>query len=82
MYGNLNNCTEVKKGDWRNADWQIDTADLPEMMPKFLEEKTCFADDGETVGSRYSKELGWDGSRLVYAAVSAESDQLDPFGRD
>ena len=52
------------------------------MMPKFLEAKTCFADDGETVGSRYSKEMGWDGSRLVYAAVSAESDQLDPFGRD
>jgi len=26
------------------------------MMPKFLKEKTCFADDGETVG-----ELGWMG---------------------
>lgn len=82
VYGNLNNCTEVKKGDWRSADWQIDTADLPEMMPKFLEEKTCFADDGETVGGRYSKELGWDGKTLKYAAISAESDKLDPFGRD
>jgi len=82
VYGNLNNCTEVKKGDWRNADWQIDTSDLPEMMPKFLKQKTCFADDGETVGSRYSKELGWDGNTLKYAAVSVESDKLDPFGQD
>jgi hypothetical protein len=82
VYGNLNNCTEVKRGDWRNADWQVDTADLPEMMPKFLEQKTCFADDGETVASRYSKEVGWDGATLKYAAISAESDQLDPFGQD
>uniref|UniRef100_A0A7S2PQQ5 SSD domain-containing protein n=1 Tax=Skeletonema marinoi TaxID=267567 RepID=A0A7S2PQQ5_9STRA len=82
VYGNLNNCTEVKKGDWRNAAWQVDTADLPEMMPKFLEQKTCFADDGETVASRYSKEVGWDGATLRYAAISAESDKLDPFGRD
>mmetsp|Transcript_12985 Transcript_12985/g.20175 ORF Transcript_12985/g.20175 Transcript_12985/m.20175 type:complete len:1086 (+) Transcript_12985:171-3428(+) len=82
VYGNLNNCTEVKKGDWRNAAWQVDTADLPEMMPKFLEQKTCFADDGETVASRYSKEVGWDGATLKYAAISAESDKLDPFGRD
>ncbi len=82
VFGNLNNCTEVKKGDWRSADWQIDTSDLPEMMPKFLKEKTCFADDGETVGSRYSKELGWDGNSLKFAAISAESDKLDPFGQD
>jgi len=81
-YGNLNNCTQVKRGDWRNEDWQVDTADLPEMMPKFLSQKTCFADDGETIASRYSKELGWDGQTLKYAAISAESDQLDPFGRD
>ena len=82
VYGNLNNCTEVKRGDWREANWQIDTSDLPEMMPKFLKQKTCFAEDGETTASRYSKELGWDGSTLKYAAVSAESDKLDPFGRD
>jgi len=25
VYGNLNTCTEVEKGDWRSADWQIDT---------------------------------------------------------
>jgi len=82
VYGNLNNCTEVNRGVWRKEDWKVDTADLPEMMPKFLSQKTCFADDGETIASRYSKELGWDGQTLKYAAISAESDQLDPFGRD
>jgi len=82
VYGNLNNCTEVNRGVWRKEDWKVDTADLPEMMPKFLSQKTCFADDGETIASRYSKELGWDGQTLKYAAISSESDQLDPFGRD
>ena len=83
VYGNLNNCAEVKKGDWRTADWYVNTADLPEMMPKFLKQKTCFDENGmETIAGRYQKELGWDGTSLKYAAISAESDQLDPFGRD
>jgi predicted RND superfamily exporter protein len=83
VYGNLNECTEVKKGSWREADWKVNVADLPEMMPKFLKQRTCYDDKGmETIAGRYQKELGWDGQTLKYAAISAESDQLDPFGRD
>jgi hypothetical protein len=83
VYGNLNECAEVKKGSWRDADWTVNVADLPEMMPKFLKQRTCYDDKGmETIAGRYQKELGWDGQSLKYAAISAESDQLDPFGRD
>ena len=83
VYGNLNDCAEVKKGSWRDADWKVNVADLPEMMPKFLKQRTCYDDKGmETIAGRYQKELGWDGQSLKYAAISAESDQLDPFGRD
>jgi hypothetical protein len=79
VYGNLNDCAEVKKGEWRStADWIVDPSDLPEMMPKFLQQKTCFDDNGiETIAGRYARELGWDGHAFKYAAISAESDQLD-----
>ncbi|KAK1736005.1 putative sterol regulatory element-binding protein [Skeletonema marinoi] len=81
VYGNLNNCTEVKKGDWRNAAWQVDTADLPEMMPKFLEQKTCFADDGETVANKLDP-FGRDSEFLTrqeydqFILLAEEADEL------
>jgi len=80
--GNLEDCDSVKKGEWRNKEWQVDPNDLAEIMPGFLQEKTCFDDGGETVSGTYQNEIGWNGAELVFAAVSAESNVLDPFGLD
>merc|ERR1712071_171867 len=53
------------------------------IMPDFLKSKTCFDENElETVSGRYQAEIGWDGQNMRYAAVSAESAVLDPFGID
>jgi hypothetical protein len=80
--GSLADCDYVKQGGWKNETWQLDPADLSEIIPNFMKQKSCFDKEGmETIASRYSTEIGWDGSRLRYAAVAAESDILSPFGR-
>merc|ERR1711966_22608 len=63
--------------------WQVDPADLPEIMPGLLKQKSCF--DGnrrDTVSGRYQNEIGWNGLEMKYAAISLESNVLDPFGLD
>ncbi|KAL7485248.1 hypothetical protein ACHAW6_010849, partial [Cyclotella cf. meneghiniana] len=80
--GSLSDCDYVKKGGFKNETWQVDPADVTEIMPGFLTQKSCFDKEGiETIGSRYSTEIGWDGSSLRYAAIAVESDVLSPFGQ-
>eukprot|EP00804_Cyclotella_cryptica_P024803 CCRYP_001761-RA/>CCRYP_001761-RA protein AED:0.23 eAED:0.23 QI:209/0.75/0.6/1/1/1/5/0/1089 len=80
--GNLSDCEYVKKGAFKNETWQVDPASLSAIIPNFLTQKTCFDEEGiETIGSRYSTEIGWDGYSLRYAAIAAESDVLSPFGQ-
>lgn len=78
--GNLDDCDSVRRGDWKEQDWQVDASTLSTIMDDFLSQKTCFDPDGtQSVGARYINEIGWDGSRMRYAAVSAESAFLTPF---
>ncbi|KAL7540180.1 hypothetical protein ACHAXR_009933 [Thalassiosira sp. AJA248-18] len=83
--GDLADCDYVRKQEWKDANvtWQVDPADLENIMPGFLNQKTCFDENNrETVSGRYQNEIGWNGFALRFAAISAESNQLDPFGRD
>lgn len=81
--GNLNDCDYVKQAGFKNETWQVDPAKLVDIMPGFLQSKSCFDDEGvETISARYSNEIGWNGKELKYAAVAAESLVLNPFGRD
>jgi len=81
--GNLDDCDIVRRGDWKQQDWQVDASTLSTIMDDFLSQRSCFDPDGtETVAARYMNEIGWDGSRLRYAAVSAESSFLTPFGAE
>jgi hypothetical protein len=81
VQGNLDDCQYVRRGDWKQEQWQVDPADLPSLMTSFLREKSCFDEDGTaTISGRYSDEIGWDGTAMRYAAVSAESIILTPFG--
>jgi predicted RND superfamily exporter protein len=81
--GDLEDCKYVRSGDWKQEEWQIDPNDLDGIMDGFLREKSCFDDDGvETISARYSNELGWDGLTMRYAAVSVESEVLNPFSQD
>jgi predicted RND superfamily exporter protein len=81
--GDLTDCDYVRTGGWRNETWQVAPSDLADIMPGFLSTKSCYDEDGvETTSGRYSNEIGWDGTRLRYASVSAESNVLDPFGLD
>jgi len=85
VMGNLDDCDSVRTRAWNNdtVTWQVDVAELENIMPRFLNEKTCFDEDGrETISGRYQNEIGWNGVMLKFAAVSAESLHLDPFGRD
>ena len=81
--GDLSDCEYVKKGGYKNETWQVNPEDLASIVPGFLAQKSCFDDEGiETVGARYSTEIGWNGKELKYAAIAAESNVLDPFGQD
>jgi hypothetical protein len=79
--GNLEDCDYVRSGAWKNETWQVDPANLADVMEGFLSEASCFDEDGtESISSRYSNEIGWDGTKLRYAGVSVESNVLTPFG--
>ena len=81
--GDLNDCDYVRKGQWRNETWQVDPGDFGSIMPKFLKQRTCFDETQvETIGSRYQDEIGWDGLEMKFAAISSESNMLDPWGTD
>ena len=81
--GNLDDCEYVKQGGFKNTTWQVNPANLADIIPDFMAQKSCFDDDGmETIGSRYSTEIGWNGKEMKYAAVAVESNVLNPFGRD
>eukprot|EP00980_Cylindrotheca_fusiformis_P001336 scaffold338_cov116-Cylindrotheca_fusiformis.AAC.1 len=73
-------CPYVRSGAWRNETWQVDPSNLSSIMGSFLRQKSCFDDDRvETISGRYQDELGWDGSAMKYAAISAASSVLKPF---
>mmetsp|Transcript_31945 Transcript_31945/g.77486 ORF Transcript_31945/g.77486 Transcript_31945/m.77486 type:complete len:491 (+) Transcript_31945:2397-3869(+) len=81
--GNLDDCDYVRRGGWKQEKWQVDPTNLPNIMDGFLQSKSCFDDDGtETVARRYQNEIGWDGTSLKYAAVSAESKVLTALSRE
>jgi len=80
--GDLEDCEYVRSGDWKKEEWQIDPSELKDKMDGFLRAKSCFDEDGvETISTRYSNELGWDGVSMKYAAVSVESEILKPFSQ-
>mmetsp|Transcript_41002 Transcript_41002/g.67287 ORF Transcript_41002/g.67287 Transcript_41002/m.67287 type:complete len:997 (-) Transcript_41002:632-3622(-) len=81
--GDLADCEYVRKGEWKNEAWQVDPEKLSGIMPEFLNQKSCLdEDERETISERYSDEIGWNGFNLMFAAISAESNVLDPFGLD
>mmetsp|Transcript_41822 Transcript_41822/g.100786 ORF Transcript_41822/g.100786 Transcript_41822/m.100786 type:complete len:293 (+) Transcript_41822:3287-4165(+) len=50
-------------------------------MEGFLNEKSCFDETGgQSIAARYASELGWDGATMKYAAISARTEVLTPFG--
>jgi len=77
--GSLDNCDIVRKGAWKKENWTVPLDDLPSFMQKFLNETSCFSDEGSTILSYYKNELGWDGNKLKYAGISVESNVLDPY---
>lgn len=81
--GNLEDCDYVTRGSWKNETWQVDPADMTDVMERFLKQRTCYDEDGvETTSGRYDDEMGWDGKTMRYAAVSVESSILTPFSVD
>lgn len=79
--GNLRDCDYVNGGEWKNEDWQIPPADLASIIPEFLQQRSCF-DPTKTILGVYGDEIGWDGKTMKYAAISVESEVLNPFSRD
>lgn len=79
--GDLSDCEYVQQGDWRNEDWQVPASELASVMERFLQQRSC-ADQTETIPDRYGNEMGWDGTRMRYAAFAVESEVLNPFSQD
>jgi len=80
----LKDCNIVKSGSWRTSDddWTIEPSNLPMIMNRFMQEKSCYSDDedgGKTIMSYYENDLGWDGADLRYISLSLENQELDPF---
>merc|ERR1712224_341259 len=72
------NCDYAQKQLYKNETWQIPPEDLADVMEEFLEQQSC-VDQTRTVASEYDGEIGWDGTSMRYAAISVESEGLDPF---
>lgn len=79
--GNLDDCEYVRKGEWKNETWQLSPEKLATVMNDFLDEFSC-AEPTETVSTFYNNEMGWDGQTLRYAAISVESEALNPFSQE
>lgn len=79
VLGTLRNCQDVALGAWRNQNWQVDPADISEMMDDFLAQRSCLSEEGESIATRYKNTLGWDGSKVRFAGFSLESSVVDPF---
>jgi Predicted exporters of the RND superfamily len=81
VLGHLNDCDYVRSGMWRTEDWQVNPANLSQIMEGLLAQMSCFDESGHTtIESMYANELGWDGSSMQYAAISARTEVLTPFG--
>lgn len=77
--GNLDDCEYVRQREWKNEAWQVPAGDVASVMEGFVELDSCYGDAPESISSRYSNELGWDGQAIRYAAIAVESEKLDPF---
>jgi len=81
----LKDCDVVKSGSWRTSDddWTVEPSNFPMVMNAFMQEKSCYSDDGDndakTIMSYYENDLGWDGADLRYISLSVENQELDPF---
>lgn len=82
LRGDLADCNYVEGGAWKNEDWQIPPSELGTYMDGFLQQQSCYSDDAETISSRYSNEIGWDGRTMRYAAVAVEDEVLNPFSQE
>jgi len=79
VLGNLNDCEAVKNGSWKNETWQVPQDDIPDMIENFIELKSCYSDNDESISAYYKDELGWDGTLIRYASLALENSELDPF---
>merc|ERR1712151_957704 len=79
VLGNLNDCEAVKNGSWKNETWQASQDDIPDMIENFIELKSCYSDNDESISAYYKDELGWDGTLIRYASLALENSELDPF---
>lgn len=79
VLGSLDDCLSVRAGAWQSEDWQVPTTEVPVLMEGFLQQRSCFSDEGRTILDKYQDALGWDGRQVRFAAVSLESSVIDPF---
>eukprot|EP00586_Coscinodiscus_wailesii_P002494 CAMPEP_0172484404 /NCGR_PEP_ID=MMETSP1066-20121228/11874_1 /TAXON_ID=671091 /ORGANISM="Coscinodiscus wailesii, Strain CCMP2513" /LENGTH=1021 /DNA_ID=CAMNT_0013248915 /DNA_START=151 /DNA_END=3212 /DNA_ORIENTATION=- len=80
--GNLvDKCDAVKAGTWKNdgSNWQVPSEEVNNVMSQFVKETSCLAGDGEDIISSYDGGVGWNGTSLLYAAISFESSVIDPW---
>lgn len=81
VLGNIDDCDYVRRGGFKNETWTIPPDELASLMGDFLLQRSC-GDPDETISSFYKNDLGWDGSTLRYAALSVESENLQPFSQE
>ena len=79
--GDLLDCDYVQSGGWKNETWQVSPENLASVMEGCLQQRSC-NEQTETISNFYDNELGWDGESLRYAAISVESDVLNPFSQE
>ena len=79
VYGNLDDCESVKRGLWKNETWQVSSDELNSVMENFIKQTSCYSNINENILTFYGNSVGWDGTSLKYASMSAESAVLIPF---
>ena len=79
--GDLSDCNYMKNGGWKNETWQVPPENLGSLMDGFLREQSC-NEESEIISSFYDTDIGWDGTTMKYAAISVESEKLQPFSTE
>ncbi len=77
VLGDAGSCDDLKKGYWKSQPWQIDPDELSTSLKSLLHRKSCYS--GSSIQSKYSTNLGWNGTTLRFAGISIESDILDAW---
>merc|ERR1712176_1128358 len=79
VLNSLDECSDVESGEWKQENWPVSPDNMAMTMGRFLIEDSCT--DSKKNYEIYTNEIGFNGEKIKYAAISFESAVLDPYSQ-